>query len=79
MEVEEESFSVDDEEKEIGKKEEYFNSDAKEKTEVNEECFNVKSEVKDPLEQVSSLDQSQVRIYGSKIILIFYFIHFLFC
>ncbi|RXG54638.1 hypothetical protein Avbf_18552 [Armadillidium vulgare] len=60
VEVEEESFSVDDEEKEIGIKEEYFNSDAKEKTEVNEECFNVKSEVKDPLEQVSSLDQSQV-------------------
>ncbi|KAL7634710.1 UNVERIFIED_CONTAM: hypothetical protein RMT77_015087 [Armadillidium vulgare] len=59
VEVEEESFSVDDEEKEIGIKEEYFNSDAKEKTEVNEECFNVKSEVKDPLEQVSSLDQSQ--------------------
>ncbi|RXG52314.1 hypothetical protein Avbf_14797 [Armadillidium vulgare] len=59
VEVEEESFSVDDEEKEIGKKEEFFNSDAKEKTEVNEECFNVNSEVKDPLEQVSSLDQSQ--------------------
>ncbi|RXG67739.1 hypothetical protein Avbf_18482 [Armadillidium vulgare] len=63
VEVEEESFSVDDEEKEIGKKEEYFNSDAKEKTEVNEECFNVKSEVKDPLEQVSSLDQSQLAAF----------------
>ncbi|KAB7501684.1 hypothetical protein Anas_13492, partial [Armadillidium nasatum] len=60
VEAKEESFGVDDEEIEIGIKGEFLNSDAKEKTKVNEEYFNVESEVIDPLEQVSSLDQSQV-------------------
>ncbi|KAB7501927.1 hypothetical protein Anas_12906 [Armadillidium nasatum] len=60
VEVKKESFSVEDEEKEMGINEEFLNSDAKEKTKVNEEYFNVESEVIDPLEQVSSLDQSQV-------------------